>query len=526
MGLSLRGWRGAESLFYNHNPTEAKMSKEYLNYIDGKWVPSETGRVFENRNPSDWDEVIGTFPKSSAKDVAKAVEAAKKAFPKWSKLPAPKRGEIMLRATELLVKKKEEISLLMAREMGKVITEARGDTQEAIDTGYYAFGEGRRLFSRNAPSELPDKLALTFRRPIGIAGVITPWNFPMAIPSWKIFPALLSGNCVVFKPATDTPGCAAEFVRIFEEAGLPPGVLNLVTGGGGEVGEAILTHPDIGVVSFTGSVEVGSRIAEIAGKHLKRVSLELGGKNPQIVMPSADLDLAVDGVLWGAFGTQGQRCTATSRLIIHEDVYDEMMDRLIKRVKTLRIGDPTKDETQMGPLVNESQLKTIQSYVEIGKSEGASLVYGGYRLTDGELAKGWFHAPTIFEGVKPGMRIEQEEIFGPVLSVIKVKSLEEAIAVANGVRYGLSSSIYTRELREAMRAIEELEAGITYINAPTIGAECHMPFGGVKQTGNGHREGGWTAYDIFTEIKTVYIDYSGTLQRAQIDTDARTRLDT
>ena len=520
----MSSWRRFMPPFYNQGPTETEMAKEYLNYVDGKWVPSETGRVFENRNPSDWEEVIGTFPKSSAKDVARAVEAAKRAFPRWSKLPAPKRGDIMLRATELLVKKKEEISLLMAREMGKVITEARGDTQEAIDTGYYAFGEGRRLFSRNAPSELPDKMALTFLRPIGIAGLITPWNFPMAIPAWKIFPALLSGNCVVFKPATDTPGCAAEFVRIFEEAGLPPGVMNLVTGGGGEVGEAILAHPDVGVVSFTGSVEVGSRIAELAGRHLKRVSLELGGKNPQIVMPSADLDLAVDGVLWGAFGTQGQRCTATSRLIIHQDVYDDMMARLLARVKTLRIGDPTKNETQMGPLINEGQLKTVQSYVEIGKNEGASVAYGGERLTEGPLSKGWFHAPTILEGVKAGMRVEQEEIFGPVLSVIKVRSLDEAIAVANGVRYGLSSSIYTRDLRESMRAVEELEAGITYVNAPTIGAECHMPFGGVKETGNGHREGGWTVYEIFNEIKTVYIDYSGTLQRAQIDTEERTKI--
>ncbi len=501
------------------------MAEEYLNYINGKWVPSETGRTFENRNPSNWDEVIATFPKSSAKDVQKAVEAAKAALPKWKKLPAPKRGDIMLRATEILVRRKEEISLLMAREMGKVITEARGDTQEAIDTGYYAFGEGRRLFSKNTPSELPDKLAMTFLRPIGIAGLITPWNFPMAIPAWKIFPALLSGNTVVFKPATDTPACAAEFVKVFEEAGLPPGVLNLVTGGGGEVGEALLHHPDIGVISFTGSVEIGSRIAEAAGKTLKRVSLELGGKNPQLVMPSADLDLAVDGVLWGAFGTQGQRCTATSRLILHKDIHDDFMDRLIKRVKQLVIGDPTKDETNMGPLINQGQLQTVESYVEIGKQEGASLVYGGNRLTDGDYAKGWFHEPTVFEGVKPGMRIEQEEIFGPVLSVIKVNSLDEAIQVANDVKYGLSSALYTRDLREAMRGVEELEAGITYINAPTIGAECHMPFGGVKQTGNGHREGGWTVYEIFNEIKSVYIDYSGTLQRAQIDTDERAKID-
>jgi len=495
------------------------MSKEYFNYIDGKWIRSESGQTFENRNPSNWDEVIGVFQKSSAKDVERAVEAAKRAFPKWRKVPVPKRGEIMLKVTEKLIERKEEISLLMAKEMGKVLTEARGDTQEAIDTGYYAFGEARRLFSKSSPSELPDKLALTFYRPIGIAGIITPWNFPMAIPAWKLFPALLSGNTVVFKPATDTPACAVEFVKIFEECGLPPGVLNLVTGTGREVGEAILNSPDIGVVSFTGSVEVGRRIAEIAGKTLKRVSLELGGKNPQIVMPSADMDLAIDGVLWGAFGTQGQRCTATSRLILHEKIHDEFVEKLIERVKELKIGDPTREETNMGPIINEGQLRTIESYVEIGKKEGAELVYGGNRLVDAEYAKGWFFEPTIFVGVKPGMRIEQEEIFGPVLSVIRVKSLDEAFEVANGVQYGLSSAIYTRDLREAMRAVEELEAGITYVNAPTIGAECHMPFGGVKNTGNGHREGGWTVYEIFNEIKTVYIDYSGTLQRAQIDTD-------
>ena len=497
------------------------MAKEYLNYIDGKWVPSVSGRTFESRNPSNWDEVIGVFPKSTAEDVAKAVEAAKRAQAKWRKVPAPKRAEIMLRATEIILKRKEELALLMTREMGKVLVEARGDVQEAIDTGYYAFGEGRRLFSKNAPSELPQKFALTFLRPIGVAGIITPWNFPIAIPAWKIFPALLAGNAVVWKPATDTPALAAEFVKCFEEAGLPPGVLNLVFGGGREVGEAILEHPDIGVVSFTGSVEVGSRIAEVAGRTLKRVSLELGGKNPQIVMPSADLDLAVDGVLWGAFGTQGQRCTATSRLILHEAVYDDFMDKLLARLKELKKGMPWEEETQFGPIINRSQLETIHGYVQKGiEVDKASLLVGGKPMTDPPFDKGFFYEPTIFEGVKPGMIIHDEEIFGPVLSVIKVKSLKEAFEVANAVKYGLSSSIYTQDVNEAMQAVEELEAGITYINAPTIGAECHLPFGGVKQTGNGHREGGWTVYEIFTEIKTVYIDFSGRLQKAQIDTEA------
>jgi len=490
------------------------MAKEYLNYIAGKWVPSKSGRTFENRNPSYPDEVISIHPLSTKEDVDEAVKAAKEAFPKWSRIPAPKRAEILRRATEILIERKEELAQLMSREMGKPIVEARGDVQEAIDTGFYAFGEGRRLFSFTTPSELENKAAYVIRRPIGVAGLITPWNFPIAIPSWKIFPALLSGNTVVFKPASDSPATAAEFVKIFEEAGVPPGVLNMVTGSGGEVGEAIASHPDIRVVSFTGSSVVGARIAEIAARTYKKVSLEMGGKNPQIVMPSANLDLAVDGVLWGAFGTTGQRCTATSRLILHEAIYDEFLDRLLERVKTLKIGDPWEEDTNMGPLVNEGALKKVQLYIRYGLDSGAKLLYGGERVD----RPGYFFQPTIFTDVDPNSRIAQEEIFGPVLAVFKVRSFDEAIDLANNVRYGLSSSIYTNDIREAMEAIERLEAGITYVNAPTIGAETHLPFGGVKQTGNGHREGGWTVYEIFTELKTVYIDYSGRLQKAQIDT--------
>ncbi len=492
--------------------------KVYKNYIGGEWVEASTGETFENRNPANWDEVVGVFQKSGKEDVYRAVEAAKKMYPHWKRVPAPKRAEILRRATEILVERKEELARLMTREMGKILPETRGDVQEAIDTGFYAFGEGRRLFSLNTPSELPNKFALTFRRPIGVVGAITPWNFPMAIPSWKIFPALLAGNTVVLKPASDTPASSAELVKALEEAGLPGGVLNYVTGPGSIVGEALLENPDVRVITFTGSSEVGSRIAEVAGKHLKKVSLELGGKNPQIVMPSADLELALDGVVWGAFGTTGQRCTATSRLILHEDIYDEFIEMLVERVKNLKVGDPLDESTDMGPVINEKQRNTIHRYVEIGKKEGARLIYGGHPLTGDPYDKGWFYAPTIFVDVEPHMTIAQEEIFGPVLSVFKVKSLEEAFEVANNVQYGLSSSIYTRNLLEAMKAIEELEAGITYINAPTIGAETHLPFGGIKKTGNGHREGGWTVYEIFTEWKTVYIDFSGTLQRAQIDT--------
>jgi len=494
------------------------MAEVYKNFINGKWVESKTGETFENRNPANWDEVIGVFQRSGPLDVKEAVEAAKKAYESWRKVPVPKRGEIVRRAAELLVQRKEDIARLMTREMGKILKETRGDVQEGIDTAFYAFGESRRLHGETVPSELPDKVCLVFRQPIGVWGLITPWNFPIAIPSWKIFPAILSGNTVVFKPASDTPACGAELVKILEEAGVPPGVVNFVTGTGASVGESILQDPVIRGVSFTGSSEIGRRIAEVAGKSLKRVSLELGGKNAQIVMPDADMNLALEGVLWGAFGTTGQRCTATSRLILHQDIYEEFIEMLVERAKKIKIGNGLDESVEMGPLINQKQRETVHNYVEIGKSEGAKLVLGGEPYTEGECEKGWFYKPTIFIDVDPGMRIAQEEIFGPVLSVIKAKDIDHAISILNNSRYGLSSSIYTQDIRNAMKAIADIEAGITYINGPTIGAECHLPFGGVKDTGNGHREGGWTVYDIFTEIKTVYIDYSGKLQKAQIDT--------
>ncbi|MGB9773219.1 MAG: aldehyde dehydrogenase family protein [Bacteroidota bacterium] len=494
------------------------MGEKFQNYIGGKWVDAKSGKTFEDRNPADWDEVVGVFPKSSKEDVDEAVKAAREAFKSWRLVPAPRRGDIVRKAADLLVARKEEIARLMTREMGKILTETRGDVQEGIDTGYYAATEGRRLFGMNAPSELPNKMNLSFRMPIGVVGIITPWNFPMAIPTWKIFPALVSGNSVVFKPASDTPATATMLVKILEEAGLPAGVLNLVHGGGNEVGMAIVEHPDINAISFTGSTAVGKKISELGSKTLKRISLELGGKNAQIVMDDADLSLALEGVLWGAFGTTGQRCTATSRLILHEKIHDEFMKMLIERAAKLRLGNGLDPDVDVGPCINEAQREKIHSYVEIGKQEGAQLVLGGEFATGGELDKGWFYKPTIFDNVKPAMRIAQEEIFGPVLSVIKVKSLDEAIDVLNGTTYGLSSSIYTRDVNSAFRAIRDIEAGITYINGPTIGAEAHMPFGGVKQTGNGHREGGWTVFDFFTEWKAVYVDFSGKLQKAQIDT--------
>jgi len=494
------------------------MSKEYKNFIGGEWVDAASGERFENRNPANWEELVGTFPKSDERDVLKAVESAKKALKDWSNMPVPKRGEILGRAGDIMVERKEEIAQLMTREMGKILKETRGDTQEGIDTAYYAFGEGRRSFGITTPSELPNKTIYTILKPIGIAGIISPWNFPMAIPTWKIFPALLTGNTVVFKPASDTPATANLFIEILDKAGVPTGVVNLVNGPGSSVGESILKNPDIGVVSFTGSSAIGARIAEVCGKTLKRVSLELGGKNPQIVMEDADMELALEGVLWGAFGTTGQRCTATSRLIIQESIHDKFMSMLVEKVKKLKIGNGLNEDIDMGPIINEAQMNKILNYIDIGKNEGATLIYGGERWTEGECSKGWFLTPTIFTDVKPEMRIAKEEIFGPVLSVIKVKDFDEAVEVANNVKYGLSSSIYTKNLLYSMKAIENLEAGITYINAPTIGAECHLPFGGVKNTGNGHREGGKWAYEIFSEIKTVYIDYSGKLQKAQIDT--------
>lgn len=493
------------------------MAEKFQNFINGKWQDAKSGQTFENRNPANWDEVIGTFPKSGPEDVDAAVNAAKAAFDGWRLTPAPKRGDILRAVGDLMVARKEEIAREMTREMGKVLAETRGDVQEGIDTAYYASSEGRRLFSHTAPSELSNKFAMAVRMPIGIAGVVTPWNFPMAIPTWKIFPALLCGNCVVFKPASDTPKTATLLVQILHEAGIPPGVINLVHGGGGSVGMRIVEHPDVDLISFTGSSGVGKTIASACGKTLKRVSLELGGKNAQIVMDDANLELALDGVLWGAFGTTGQRCTATSRLILHEKIHDTFVDMLVRRTEKLRLGFGLDANVDVGPCVNEGQLNTDHEYVQIGKAEGAKLMCGGERAMEGDLKKGWFYKPTIFTGVKAGMRIEQEEIFGPVLSVIKVRDFDESIKVLNDTVYGLSSSVYTRNVNDAFRAIRDIKAGITYINAPTIGAEAHLPFGGVKETGNGHREGGWAVYDFFSELKTVYFDYSDKLQRAQID---------
>lgn len=488
--------------------------KKHGLYIDGKWSQSTGNETFETTNPAD-GETLAVFPRGNREDVVRAVEAARNAFPGWKAFPAPKRGEILLKAAAIMRERKGELGELATREMGKIIAEGLGDVQEAIDFLEYIAGEGRRLLGETTPSELPLKMGMTVRQPVGVVGCITPWNFPFAIPAWKIGAALISGNTIVFKPATLTPLTAATLVAIFEEAGLPPGVLNLVTGPADPVGREIVENPAVRAVSFTGGVPAGRDVYSRAAKLLKRVGLELGGKNPQIVMEDADPDLAVDGVLFGAFGTAGQRCTATSRLILHQEIYKDVLDRLAERTAALRVGNPLDIRVDVGPVSSPQQSETVLGYIEAGRQEGARLISGGGRLTGGDYDRGFFIKPTIFEA-EHGMRITREEIFGPVLSVIRAKDYNDAVRIANDVEYGLSASIYTRDVNHAFRAIEDLEAGVVYINAPTIGAEVHLPFGGVKNTGNGGREAGTAAIDEFTEIKSVFIDYSGKLQKAQI----------
>jgi aldehyde dehydrogenase (NAD+) len=494
-------------------------TREYSNYIDGKWVKSGSGKAFENRNPANDDDLVGLFQDSNADDLNAAVDAASKAYEKWRLTPAPKRAEFLYRVGDILKRRKDEMAREMTREMGKVVAETKGDIQEAIDMAFLAAGEGRRLFGVTTPSELHNKFNMAVRMPLGVAGLITPWNFPMAIPAWKGMAALVCGNTVVIKPASQTPLSVILLTEAFEEAGLPAGVWNVVTGGGQEVGEPMLAHPKIRVISFTGSTEVGRRINTACAPQFKHVHLEMGGKNVIMVMDDADVDLAVDGALWGAFGTTGQRCTAASRVVVHDKVYDQFVEKLAGRAKKLRVGNGLDEKVDMGPSVSASQLKTVETYVQIGKEEGARLVAGGNTLRDGDHGKGYFHEPTVFADVTHAMRIAQEEIFGPVTAVIRCKSFEEAIEIGNGVRYGLSASIYTRDVNRAFMAMRDMYTGIFYVNAPTIGAEVHLPFGGVKETGNGHREAGVAGIDVFTEWKSVYVDYSGALQRAQIDTE-------
>jgi alpha-ketoglutaric semialdehyde dehydrogenase len=495
----------------------ASAPKIFKNFINGEWVEARGGKVIEDRNPANTEELVGMFPASGPEDVDQAVEAAKAAYKKWRLMPAPKRAEILFHAAEILVARKEDYAREMTREMGKVLAETRGDVQEAIDMTYLMAGEGRRQFGHTTPSELPDKFAMAVRSPIGVAGMITPWNFPMAIPSWKAMPALICGNTIVLKPAEDTPLSTYNLTQVLAEAGLPPGVLNVVFGYGPDAGGPILNHPDVGLVSFTGSTEVGRIVSRACAPTFKKCHLEMGGKNIIIVMDDANLDLAIEGAVWGGFGTSGQRCTAASRVAVQKGVYREFVEKFVARVKALKVGDGLDPATHMGPCINEQQLQTVMKYVGIGSGERAKLSAGGHRLETGAHARGWFHEPTVFTDCDPKMRICQEEIFGPVVAVIPFDSFDDAISIANDVKYGLSAAIYTRNVNQAFRAQRDLETGIVYVNAPTIGAETHLPFGGTKNTGNGHREAGLAALDFYSEWKTVYVDYSDRLQRAQID---------
>ena len=487
--------------------TTSQTPRTYLNYIAGEWVPSVSGETFDNTNPARTSEVVGRFQKSVPADIDAAISAAEAALPAWRAMPAPARGEILLRAALLFEARQTELAQAMTREMGKPLRETIGDVQTAIDFGKYVAGEGRRAEGETVPSSLPDKICMTIRQPLGVVGIITPWNFPLAIPAWKTLPALLAGNTVVLKPASDTPLSSANMVEILAEAGLPAGVLNFVTGPGGVLGDALVTDPRVAMISLTGSTEVGKRVAELCGRDLRRCSLELGGKNAVIVMDDADIDEAVKAVAWAGFGTTGQRCTATSRVVVHERVADIFAQKLKVAAEALRVGDGLDAETGMGPLVNTGRVSAVHAYTEVGRQEGATLITGGHALDTGELAGGAFYAPTIFADVKPDMRIAQEEVFGPFVSILPVHDYDEAIRVANSTIYGLSCAIFTENARTVFRAMRDINAGLIYINAGTTGAEPHLPFGGTKQSGNGHRELGHKAVEEFSEIKTVFVSY-------------------
>ncbi len=492
------------------------MAQTFTNYIGGRWVPAKSGQTFKNLNPAT-GELLGEFPESGPDDVNAAVEAARAAMRAWQLTPAPKRGELLYRLGALIASKKEELARAATREMGKILIETRGDVQEGVDMAYLAAGEGRRLYGVTTPSEMPNKWAMSVRVPIGVVGVITAWNFPFAVPTWKIFPALLAGNTVVFKPSEETPEMGWHLAKLFEEIGLPAGVFNVVHGNGANVGWPIVQHPGIDVVSFTGSNPVGTRIAVEGARLGKRVSLEMGGKNGVNVLDDADVSLAANAVAWGAFGTTGQRCTATSRVIVHERVHDELVKLVVQRAQALKLGDGLQDGIEMGPLVNAKQLERVSGYMKVGADEGAKVAVGGARASGAGLDKGFFFQPTVFTNVQPTMRVAQEEIFGPVVSFVRVKSLDEAISVNNATPFGLSSSIFTSNVNAAFTAMRDLTTGIVYVNHGTTGAETHLPFGGTRGTGNGHREAGHTMLDAFTEWKSVYVDFSGKVQRAQID---------
>ncbi len=486
------------------------------NYIGGRWVEGRSGQTFETSNPATL-EVIAPVVRSGAQDVADAVAAAKSAYSTWRLTPAPRRGELLFKLALILTERKDDLARLMTQEMGKTVAETRGDVQEAIDMAYYMGGEGRRLKGYTAPVEMPNKFGMALRDSVGIVGLITPWNFPVAVPSWKMLPALVAGNTVVWKPSEDTPASSAMFVQAFIDAGFPAGVVNLVLGYG-DAGAALTEHPDVRILSFTGSTTTGLAVYSKAAALGKKVTLEMGGKNAIIVLDDANLDLAVDAITWSAYGTTGQRCTACSRLIVQSGIRPKLTEALLAKAKTLVVGDGLKEGVTVGPLVNQKALDKVSAYMDVARQDGADLLIGGGR--DTQAGRGYFFQPTLFGGVTPAMRIAREEIFGPVLSMIEVGSLEEAVQVNNDSAYGLSSSIFTENVNKAFQAIRDLTTGIVYINHGTTGAEIQFPFGGTRGTGNGMREAGQAGLDSFTEWKSVYVDFSGRLQRAQIDTDA------
>ena len=481
----------------------------YNNFIGGRWVPAKAGATYKITNPAKKDTVLGEFQFSSDDDAQQAIAAAADALESWAETPAPSRAAVLFRALNIFERRADEMARSITTEEGKPLADAQGEVKRAMNIIEYAAGEGRRMFGYTTPSELPSTIAYTVRRPVGVMAIITPWNFPLAIPAWKIAPALICGNTLVFKPASSTPMTAVKLVEIFEEAGVPPGVLNLVTGPGSSVGNTLVESPDVKGISFTGSTEIGTGIYTEGARSLKKVQCEMGGKNAVILLADADLDKALGGIVQAAFGSTGQRCTATSRVIVEEAIYEEFMEQLVERTGKLKIGDGMDPEVDVSPLASESQFETVTGYIGIGTEEGARLVYGGNALSGGIYDDGYYVEPTIFTDVDPSMRIAQEEIFGPVLTVFKAKDLGDAIEISNSVKFGLSSSVYTRDLTQAFEYVNTVETGMVHINSPTLGGEVHLPFGGLKSSGVGHREQGVAAVEFFSEVITVYVDYAG-----------------
>lgn len=485
------------------------------NYVDGKWVESESGKTLERRNPADHNDVIGSAPLSSREEIRQAVAAAKKAFPGWRSTPAPVRGKYVMKAARIMEEKADDLARLMSREEGKTVGEAKGEVLRTISIVEYSAGEARRLTGETLPSELPLNFAYTVRQPLGVVGLITPWNFPVAVPVWKIAPALVCGNTVVWKPSELTPFTSRAVMEIFAEAGLPAGVFNMVNGAGEEAGDELVVHPDVRGLSFTGSTDVGTLIYAKAAKSLKKVQCEMGGKNPVVVLADADLELAATTTVMGAFGSTGQRCSATSRVIVEESIADKFVEMLVEHTKKLKVGNGAEATTQVGPSVDENQFNKVQEYLAIGQREG-KVQCGGARLKGGKYDDGWFTAPTVIDHVKPDARIAQEEIFGPVLAVIRVKDFDQALEVANGIKYGLSASIFTTDANQIFQFSDRIECGIVHVNSATVGGEAHVPFGGIKATGVGERETGSTAIDFYTELKVVYVDYTGRKRTSSI----------